>query len=299
MTFGGDTLTTELNTERKDKVNLAAKKNGATLFMVLLAVYNILLAKLSGQEEIIVGTVTAGRGHADLQKIIGMFVNTLALRNFPTGRQTFKEFLVKLKEKTLAAFENQDYQFDQLVGKVGSRQDAGRNPLFDAAFELENESDHKEYLVETLMLDKTNPYDFKVKKAKFELALIAVESHDGLLLKMEYNTQLFTKETAERFLGYYMRLLLSICSNIEQKITEIEMIPEGEKNKLLYEFNHLGLEWDCPKNTSCFPYGYLRIWRSAPLSCVAARSRCRSGCNSPAWSHIHCNSCRRQSAADN
>ncbi|MDQ1351869.1 MAG: hypothetical protein QG657_2175, partial [Acidobacteriota bacterium] len=248
MTFDGDTLTSELSTERIEKVYRTAKINGATLFMVLLAVYNVLLAKLSGQEEIVVGTVTAGRGHADLQKIIGMFVNTLALRNFPTGLKTFKEFLAELKPKTLAAFDNQDYQFEQLVSKVAPRQDIGKNPLFDAAFELENESDHKEYLVETLMLTKANPYDFKVKKAKFELALIAVESHEGLLLKLEYSTQLFKKETAERFLGYYKKLLVSICSNVEQKIAEIEMIPEEEKYKLLYEFNKMG--WDCPKNRS-------------------------------------------------
>jgi len=245
MTFDGDTLTSELNAERVQNIYRAAQINGATLFMVLLAVYDILLAKLSGQEEIIVGTVTAGRGHADLQKIIGMFVNTLALRNFPTGRKTFREFLAELKEKTLAAFDNQDYQFDQLVGKVGPRQDAGRNPLFDSAFELENESDHKEFLLETLMLNKANPYDFKVKKAKFELALIAVESHEGLLLKLEYNSQLFKKETVERFLGYYKKLLVSICSNSEQKIAEIEMIPREEKRKLLCEFN--SMEWDCPK----------------------------------------------------
>ncbi|HLP62249.1 MAG TPA: condensation domain-containing protein, partial [Candidatus Deferrimicrobium sp.] len=162
MTFDGDTITSELNTDRIQKVYRVAQINGSTLFMVLLAVYNILLAKLSGQEEIIIGTVTAGRRHADLQKIIGMFVNTLALRNYPIAQNRFKEFLADLTEKTLAAFENQDYQFEQLVSKVAPRQDAGRSPLFDTVFELENETDHKEYLLETLMLNKANPYDYKV-----------------------------------------------------------------------------------------------------------------------------------------
>ena len=238
MTFDGDILISELNTERIQTVYRTAQINGVTLFMVLLAVYNILLAKLSGQEDIIIGTVTAGRRHADLQKIIGMFVNTLALRNYPISQKKFKGFLAELKEKTLAAFENQDYQFEQLVSKVAPRKEAGLNPIFDVLFELENESDHKEYLLETLMLNKANPYDYKVKKAKFELALIAVESHDGLLMKMEYNSQLFKKETAERFLGYYKKLLVSICSNVEQTIAEIEMIPVEEKNRLLYEFNN-------------------------------------------------------------
>ncbi|MCU0285643.1 MAG: amino acid adenylation domain-containing protein [Acidobacteria bacterium] len=248
MTFEGDTLTSEINTERIQNIYRVAQISGTTLFMVLLAVYNILLSKLSGQEEIIIGTVTAGRSHADLQKIIGMFVNMLALRNFPFAPKKFKEFLIELKEKTLAAFENQDYQFEQLVSKIAPRHDSNRNPLFDSAFELENESDHKEYLLEALMLNKANPYDFKVKKAKFELSLIAVESHEGLLLKLEYNTQLFKKETAERFLVYYKKLLISICSNVEQVIARIEMIPEKERRKLLYKFNNT--EWDFPQNMS-------------------------------------------------
>ena len=106
--------------------------------MVLTAVVNILLAKLSGQEEIIIGTPIAGRRHADLEKIIGMFVNTLALRNYPVGERTFREFLGDVKERILMVFENQEYPFEELVDKLSLKRDMGRNPLFDVMFVLQN-----------------------------------------------------------------------------------------------------------------------------------------------------------------
>ncbi|MCP5102597.1 MAG: hypothetical protein GY950_04420, partial [bacterium] len=111
-----------------------AREENATLFMVLAAVFNILPAKLSGQEDIVVGIPAAGRLHPDLEDIIGMFVNTLALRNHPTGDKNFKEFLRELKTNTLKAFENQEYQFEDLVELLKVKRDAGRNPLFDIMF---------------------------------------------------------------------------------------------------------------------------------------------------------------------
>ncbi|MCP5107711.1 MAG: non-ribosomal peptide synthetase, partial [bacterium] len=92
-----------------------ALSGGFTMYMVLLAVFNVVLAVLSGQEDIVVGTAVAGRRHADLEEIIGMFVNTLAIRNYPGGEKSFIKFLRELKERTLTAFENQDYPFEDLV----------------------------------------------------------------------------------------------------------------------------------------------------------------------------------------
>ncbi|MCP5054682.1 MAG: AMP-binding protein, partial [bacterium] len=102
-----------------------AVKEGASLYMILLALINILLSKLSNQEEIVIGTAIAGRKHADLEKIIGMFVNTLALLNSPNGGKTFLQFLNELKDRTLEAFENQEYQFEDLVDRVAVNRDAG------------------------------------------------------------------------------------------------------------------------------------------------------------------------------
>ena len=108
------------------------------MYMVLLSALNILLSKYSGQEDIIVGSPIAGRQHADLENMIGMFVNTLAIRNHPEGSKTYEEFLSEVKENALKAYENQDYQFEELVDKLNLRRDIGRNPLFDVMFIMQN-----------------------------------------------------------------------------------------------------------------------------------------------------------------
>ncbi|MGM1050753.1 MAG: condensation domain-containing protein, partial [Bacillota bacterium] len=95
---------------------------------------NILLSKCTGQEDIIIGSPIAGRPHADLENIIGMFVNTLVMRNYPKSGKTYKGFLDEVKENSLRAYENQDYQFEELVDKLNLRRDISRNPLFDVMF---------------------------------------------------------------------------------------------------------------------------------------------------------------------
>jgi acyl carrier protein len=115
FSFEGGAVDTELTGEETKTLNEIARSEGATLYMVLLAAYNIFLSKITGQEDILVGTPTAGRSHTDLEPIIGMFVNTLALRGFPAANKTLEEFLHEIKESTLKAFENQDYPFENLV----------------------------------------------------------------------------------------------------------------------------------------------------------------------------------------
>ncbi|MCP4156725.1 MAG: non-ribosomal peptide synthetase, partial [bacterium] len=112
--FEGNNISFVLNKNETANLKETAKKNKSTLYMTILAIFSILLSKLSSQEDIIVGTPVAGRRHADLENIIGMFVNTLAMRNYPDGRKTFKEYLNEVKENTLQVFENQDYQFEDL-----------------------------------------------------------------------------------------------------------------------------------------------------------------------------------------
>ncbi|MCP4150805.1 MAG: hypothetical protein GY757_23870, partial [bacterium] len=138
QTFEGDKLSFGLNKNETHSLKKVAKENDITLYMTILSIFTILLSKLSGQEDIIVGTPTAGRRHADLESIIGMFVNTLAIRNYPEGTKTITEYLGEVKENTLQAFENQEYQFEELVDKLSLKRDTGRNPLFDVMFNLLN-----------------------------------------------------------------------------------------------------------------------------------------------------------------
>ena len=127
-----------ISTEETSKLKSIAETDGATLFMVLLSIYNILLSKLSNQEDIVIGTPVAGRQHADLENMIGMFVNTLPLRNYPKGELSFREFLSGVKNKTLACFDNQTYQYEELIDELKVVRDTSRNPLFDVMFVFQN-----------------------------------------------------------------------------------------------------------------------------------------------------------------
>ncbi|HLP46745.1 MAG TPA: amino acid adenylation domain-containing protein, partial [Candidatus Kapabacteria bacterium] len=244
QSFTGDSIYFEIPVEETRGLNEVALQQGATLFMVLAAVFNILLAKLSGREEIIVGTPIAGRRHADIEKIIGMFVNTLSLINYPLGEQSFKEFLADVKERTLLVFENQEYPFEELVDKLMLQRDISRNPLFDVMFVLQNMNmsltDHKQKIA------AINEDENIIRTAKFDLTLIAREIDQRLCLIFEYCTQLFKRETIERFIIYFKKIITIITQSPGIRIKDIEIITGDEKAQILHDFNQTDAVY--PKN---------------------------------------------------
>ncbi|UCH97676.1 MAG: AMP-binding protein, partial [Candidatus Aminicenantes bacterium] len=133
-TYEGNTIDFEITHQEAEILKELAKKENATMFMVVLSLFNVLLYKIIFQEDIVVGTVLAGRRHADLANIIGIFVNTIVLRNYPGGDRAFIEFLREVRKRTLEAFDTQDYQFEDLVEKLKIEREPGRNPLFDVLF---------------------------------------------------------------------------------------------------------------------------------------------------------------------
>jgi tyrocidine synthetase-3 len=233
QSFSGRSLTFEWAETETTALKGLASAEDVTLFMVLLAVYTIFLARLGGWEDIVVGTPVAGRGHADLQQIVGMFVNTLGLRNFPVGRKSCRQFLKEVKERTVAAFENQEYQFEDLVEKVAAPRDAGRNPLFDVMFGLQN-VDIPEIGIPGL---RSRPYEYDNRVAKFDLNVMAVEAKGKLFFVVSYCTALFESATIERFIRYFKNTLSAVIEDVEVKISAVSMIPEAEKTALLYDFN--------------------------------------------------------------
>ncbi|UCH93477.1 MAG: amino acid adenylation domain-containing protein, partial [Candidatus Aminicenantes bacterium] len=241
--FEGKTLNFEIQEEDATALNSLALKQEVTLFMLLLSITNILLSKLSGQEEIIIGTPIAARRHADLQTIVGMFVNTLVLPNKPAAEKTFKQFLMEVKKNTLEAYENQEYPFEDLVEKASVPRDASRNPLFDVMFILQN--------METIEIEipglKLKPYEYEQKTSKFDLTLTAVETGKKLLFKVEYCTKLFKQETILRFISYFKKIVFSIQEDLDIKIAGISIVPEEEKQQILYTFNDTGCEYAADK----------------------------------------------------
>ncbi|MCK4259967.1 MAG: amino acid adenylation domain-containing protein, partial [Halanaerobiales bacterium] len=243
VNYAGEEIDFAIDKDVSDKLKDLAKKNGATLYMTLLAAYNVLLCKYTNQEDIIVGSPIAGRPHADLEKIIGMFVNTLALRNYPMFEKTFIDFLIEVKENTFLAFENQDYQFEMLIEKLELERDLSRNPLFDTMFVFQN-IEIAEYTINDF---RFVPYKFESKVAKFDLTLQASDSLNGINFSLGYSTKLFKRETIDRFKRHFINILEEIVEKPEIKISEIQFIAEEEKQQLLYDFNATEIDYQFKK----------------------------------------------------
>jgi amino acid adenylation domain-containing protein len=249
QSFEGNTLDFEINANQTRALNEIAKTQGATLFMALLAIFDIFLSKVSSQEDVTVGIPIAGRKHIDLQQVMGMFVNSLAVRSFPSGEKRFIEFLNQVKERTLEAFENQDYPFEELVEKVTVERDISRNPLFDVMFVLQNffqaSGKESERRMEGLQI---TPYASKniMQTSKFDLTLYAYEEEEKLVFRLEYCTRLFREKTIEKLITYFKKIISSIIENPGAKISGIDILSEEEKNKILYDFNNTGTKY--PKN---------------------------------------------------
>ena len=206
--------------------------------MVILSVYTILLAKISGQEDLVVGSPIAARRYADLERIIGMFVNTLALRHWPTGSKTFQEFLIEVKNHTLEAYENQEYPFEELVENLAPVRDTSRNPIFDVVFNLLNEAEyHKNREVPDIAADQSSRHRSSAGTTKFDLILTASEIGNNLIFNLEYCTRLFKPGTIARFIRYFKKIVSTLVENPAVTLAGIEIISAEEKKQVSYDFN--------------------------------------------------------------
>ncbi|NLD50131.1 MAG: amino acid adenylation domain-containing protein, partial [Clostridiaceae bacterium] len=234
QSFDGDEVSYNLDKELTQKIRQLCRETGTTLYMVLLAAYNVLVSKYTGQEDIIIGSPVAGRPHADLDSIIGMFVNTLAMRNYPSGVISFREFLAEVKNNSLKAFENQDYQFEELVDRLELNRDLSRNPLFDIAFMLVNKDTDESNDIGGLSITQ---YEYDTNISKFDMTLCADEGEDEIGLSIEYCTKLYKKDTLQRMLVHLRNILEKIVENPDMSISGIDMLTEAERKEILTAFN--------------------------------------------------------------
>ncbi|MCP5102522.1 MAG: AMP-binding protein, partial [bacterium] len=245
--FEGGKFHFDTGSRMAGELNKIAREGQVTLYMILSAGFYVFLSKISGQEDIVMGAPIAGRSHADLKQVVGLFVNTLALRNRPTGDKTFMQFLKEVKECILAAFDNQDYPFEELVELVEVRRDAGRNPLFDVLFNLLNVQQPGREIPEIedggLRLKPYKPESDKNTVSKFDMHFSAVETEDNILLGIEYSTRLFTQDTIRRFSGYFKTILSVLIENSAIKLSGLEIISGEEKQQILEEFNNTGVDY--------------------------------------------------------
>ncbi|HEX3076827.1 MAG TPA: amino acid adenylation domain-containing protein [Lachnospiraceae bacterium] len=239
QSFEGRSIRFELGSDMTTLLREWNRSSGMTLFMTLFGAYAILLSKYTTQEDIIVGTAEAGRHHSDLEGMIGMFINTLPLRTYPSGSKTIKQFMEEVKAACIEVFRNADYQFDTLLEKLDIKREMGRNPLFDTMFILEN--------VESLAVQMDGvtfqAYELENTTSKFDLMLVGEEIKDYIRFELKYATKLFKRENIERLRDSYVQILDGMLCDQQKKISEISYINGMERNRILYSFNNTNLDY--------------------------------------------------------
>ncbi|MEQ8474598.1 amino acid adenylation domain-containing protein [Fulvivirga sp.] len=234
----GDQLAVSLGHKTTSALKSLAREEQVTMFMILLSVFNILLSKLTNKEDIIVGTPVAGRDHADLNGMVGMFVNTLPIRNKVRSEMTFKEFLGGIKTKVLSCFANQEYEFEGLIEEVKIERDMSRNPLFDVMFAYQN-FERSVMEIPDLEIDR---YRSKYTTSKFDLTLIINQSDDDIFLNYEFATSLFKRDTVYRISSYLQHIIDQVIANPDKRISEIALMTEHEQTSWLKKCNDTSIE---------------------------------------------------------
>jgi hypothetical protein len=215
--YEGITLNFEIDAEETSLLKDMADTEGVSMFMLILSISNILLAKLSDQEDIVIGIPMTWRQHVEFENIMGIFVNTLPLRNYPRGELSFREFLKDLKARTLACFDHPFYPFEDLIDELKIERDNSRNPLFEFMISYQN-FEEPVLLIQGLELQH---YPVERTYSKFDLSLLVFEVEDYLLLLFEYSTALFREETIKGFAAYFNRIVSTILADINIKISDI------------------------------------------------------------------------------
>ena len=233
QSFRGASCRVALPRAESDSLNALARKEGVTLYMVLLAAFNVVLSRWSGQDDIVVGTPIANRTQSETEGLIGFFVNTLAIRTDLSAKPTFTELLGRVREAALGAYAHQDLPFEKLVEALQLERDLSRSPIFQAMFILQNT---QRVALELPGLTLSLLED-EAMTAKFELTLSMEETAQGLTGVLEYATDLFDRETIERLLGHLMTLLKAVISDPNQSIAEIALMGDAERQQVLEEWN--------------------------------------------------------------
>ncbi|WP_147442321.1 non-ribosomal peptide synthetase, partial [Corallococcus exercitus] len=215
------------------RLKLVALREGRTLFSVLLAAFNVLIQRYSGQDDLAVGTPVAGRSRSELEGLIGLFVNTLVLRSDLSGDPSFRELLAQVHDSALGAFAHQDVPFEKLVEVLQPSRWLNVSPLFQVMFVLQN-APLSLVPLPGLRMD-TLPVDGGV--ARFDLTLVASEEARGLRLSAEYRTALFDEATVARMLGHLRSLLQAVVRDVRQPLSALPLMDEAEQRQLLIDWN--------------------------------------------------------------
>jgi len=211
--------------------------------MTLLATFQALLFRYSGQDDVIIGSPVAGRTMFETENLIGAFVNTLVLRGDMSGQPTFSEVLARVRQTVLGAFRHQDLPFEKLVEELNPERKANRSPLFQVMFAFQNMPE-PQLAVNGV---KFAPINVENDAAKFDLTLEVQEAADGISVSFEYARDLFAPETIERMLAHYQNVLTAVVSDPAQRVDDLPLLSDQEQHQLLVEWNDNGIETPAPE----------------------------------------------------
>ena len=239
QTFRGAHQSFLLSKTVGDALKTLSRQEGVTLFMTLLAAFKILLHGYTNQDDLVVGTPTANRNRLEIEGLIGFFVNTLVLRTDLSGNPTFRELLRRVREVCLGAYAHQDLPFERLVEELHPARDLSRNPLFQAMFVLQNAS---QQAVELPGLS-LSPVEVDTTTTHFDLTLHIVDTEQGLVATLAYNTDLFEAVTITRMLGHFRTLLEGVAYTPERRVSDLPLLTDAERQQLLVNWNDTRADW--------------------------------------------------------
>ncbi len=234
---GRETVT--LPKSLSDNLDALSRKGGVTVFMTFLGAFQTLLHRMTGQEDIVIGTPVAGRDRTETEKLIGLFLNTLALRTNLSGNPTFVELLKRVREVALGAYDHQDLPFEKLVEELQQERDLTRTPIFQVFLNMYN------FEETTLGLEGVSVTRLQPTKlsTQFDISLFILEQNDRTRLTLQYDADLFTSATMTRMLSHFQTLLEGIVANPEQRIADLPILSEGEKHQVLVEWNDTKIDY--------------------------------------------------------
>ncbi|WFQ81065.1 amino acid adenylation domain-containing protein [Xenorhabdus sp. SF857] len=233
QSYTGAHVPVHLNVDLLSALKALGQRQDATLFMMLLAAWSIVLARLSGQDDVVIGTPVANRSLSDLEGLIGFFVNTLPLRIKLEQANPVANLLAHVREQTLAAYAHQDLPFEQLVEILKPERSLSYNPIFQVMLALNN-TPTQSLELPGLSVSKIAPPH---RSAYFDLTLSLTESREGLSGYLEYASSLFDRPTVERMVGYLIHVLTAMTTNETQTIARLPVLSVAERQQLLIDFN--------------------------------------------------------------
>jgi non-ribosomal peptide synthetase component F len=281
QTYDGELVVRVIEGPLAQQIQRLGERRGATLNMVLLAAYEMLLARYTGQDEILVGTPTSCRTRSELHDVIGYFVNPVVIRGDLSQNPTAAEFLDQIRSRMIGALEHQEYPFPLLVERLAPERDSGRPPVFQTMFAMHRSHVAKRGGLTPFLAGATSggldiygmraePAGLEQRITPFDLSLTVSEGDDaGIALAMQYNTDLFERGTIERMLVHFENLLAAMADDDDRPVSELPFLSRQEEHRVLVEWNDT--RRDYPTDVCLHELFEAQVTRSPDATAVVCR----------------------------